>query len=148
MSVTRWSRATWEVILGQVFRPDQAFIFPHKIFRWNARGIYEDCFFPVPCQHLLGGESLLGKSIEEVFPKEAGRQLFNAFRRTRETQTPQDLQLVLSMENETRVAVVRLFPFQTGVLGFVTDHFMDGRPAVILSPKDPSLAFLKSAARL
>lgn len=148
MSVIRWSKTTWEVFLSQIFRPDQAFFFPHKFFRWNANGVYEDCFFPVPCQHVLGGESLLGKSIQEVFPNENARLLLQAFRQSRKTQSFQDLQLVLSAGKATRVAVVRLFPFQTGVLGFVTDHFMDGRPVLTLSPQDPSLAFLRSGAHL
>ena len=148
MASARWSKVTWEVLLSQIFRPEQAFFFPHKVFRWNANGIYEDCFFPVPCRHMLGGEDLIGKSIQDVLPKDAGRTLYQGFRRTRETQIPQELQLVLTGEQETRVAVIRLFPFQQGVLGFVTDHFMDGRPALILTPQDPSLAFLKSSANL
>lgn len=142
--MTRWSQATWETFLGQIFRSEQASFFPHKIFRWNFKGIYEDCFFPVPCKHWLGGEDLLGKSIQEALPREAGRTLHHAFRRTLVTQSPQDLQLVFAEQQETRVAVVRLFPFQSGVMGFVTDHFMDGRPIFMLSPKDPSLAFLQS----
>ncbi|MDR4494630.1 MAG: hypothetical protein AB7P17_12240 [Nitrospirales bacterium] len=148
MSMSRWSQASWESFLSQIFRPEQAFIFPHKIFRWNFKGIYEDCFFPVPCQHLLGGENILGKSIQEALPREAGRTLQHAFRRTLVTQSPRDLQLIFSKRQETRVAVVRLFPFQSGVMGFITDHFMDGRPVIMLSPKDPSLAFLQDVARV
>ncbi len=145
MSMSRWSSTSWEVVLGHIFRRDHASFFPHKIFRWNAHGVYVDCFFPFPCQHLLGGEALIGKSIQEVLPNEGGRRLLEAFRRTRKTQVPQDAQLLFSLQKESRVAVVRLMPFQSGVMGFVTDHFMDGRPLIAVLPKNPSLAFLKPA---
>ena len=148
MSRTRWSQSTWEVFLSQIFRLDHASFFPHKFFRWNANGVYEDCFFPLPCQHLLGGEALVGKAIQDVIPKENGRQLLYSFRRTRDTKIPQNLQLLLSTEKETRVAVVRLFPFQSGAMGFVTDHFLDGRPVLTVSAQDPALAFLRSFPRI
>jgi hypothetical protein len=54
--------------------------------------------------------------------------------------------LVFPTLDKTIVAVVRLFPYQSDVLGFITDHHLDGRPVLSLSPNDPALAFLKYAS--
>ena len=75
MSDTRWSIDKWQDLLRVLFRPEHVAFFPHKIFRWDAQGIYRDCFFPFACQHLLGGEAILGKSMKEVLPKQASHSL-------------------------------------------------------------------------
>ena len=69
MSTERWSIDRWHDLFRTLFRPEHAAFFPHKIFRWDAQGIYRDCFFPFPCEHLLGGEAILGKSVRDVLPK-------------------------------------------------------------------------------
>ncbi len=143
MSTERWIPATWETFLSMIFRVDHVSFFPHKIFRWDSHGIYRDCFFPVSCHHLLGGEHLLGRSIKEVLDKDSAKSLKKALARTLNTRTSQDIQLVFPTLDKTVVAVVRLFPYQSDVLGFITDHHLDGRPVLSLSPNDPALAFLK-----
>jgi hypothetical protein len=112
------------------------------VFRWNRCGVYQDCFFPVTCQHYFGGEQILGRSISEVLPKEASRMLAKAVSRTFDTQRPQEAQLIFSVTAQTVVAVVRLIPYGSETLGFVTDHYLDGRPVIFPSLQDPSLQFL------
>ncbi|HBP87334.1 MAG TPA: hypothetical protein PKK23_04580 [Nitrospirales bacterium] len=146
MSEERWSKAMWEEFLGIMFRVDHVSFVPHKIFRWDKNGIYRDCFFPLPCYHLLGGENLLGRSIKEALPRDSARSLSKALTRTLKTQRPQDTQLVFPTLGKTVVAVVRLFPYESDVLGFITDHYLDGCPVLSVSPQDPSLAFLKKSS--
>jgi hypothetical protein len=144
MSEERWSKAMWEEFLRRIFRVDHVSFVPHKIFRWDEHGIYRDCFFPVPCQHVLGGEHMLGRAIKEVLPKDSARSLTKALARTLKTQRPQDVQLVFPSLGKTVVAIVRLFPYKSEALGFITDHYLDGCPVLSPSPQDPSLAFLKN----
>ena len=51
-----------------------------KSFRWDTQGIYRDCFFPFPCQHLLGGEAIVGKSVKDVLPKKGERHSSEGFK--------------------------------------------------------------------
>lgn len=146
MSRERWSKAMWEDFLSRIFSGDHVSFIPHKIFRWDKNGIYQDCFFPVPCQHLLGGEHLLGRTINEVLPKDSAKSLKKALIKTLKTQRPQDVQLVFPTLGKTVVAVVRLFPYESEALGFVTDHYLDGCPVISVTPQDPSLSFLKSSS--
>ena len=66
MSTARWSIDRWHDLFRTLFRPEHVAFFPHKVFRWDAENIYQDCFFPFRCQHWLGGEAILGKSMKEV----------------------------------------------------------------------------------
>ena len=68
-----------------------------------------------------------------------------ALTKTLKTQRPQDVQLVFPTLGKTVVAVVRLFPYESDALGFITDHYLDGCPVISVSPHDPSLAFLKDS---
>ncbi len=144
MSDTRWSIDTWQGLLRVLFRPEHVAFFPHKIFRWDATGIYRDCFFPFTCHHLLGGETILGKSIQEVLPKQASHSLKRAFALTQRRGLPQDVQCVLPSGRQSYVASVRLFPYDSEVLGFVTDYDLTGKPAVHVAPGHPAISFLES----
>ena len=146
MSSEGWQKAAWEEFLSRMFRVDHVSFFPHKIFRWDKNGIYRDCYFPVSCHHILGGEHLLGRAIKEVLPKDSARSLTKGLAQTLKTQRPQDIQLVFPSLGKTVVAVVRLFPYESEVLGFITDYYLDGSPVLSLSPQDPSLAFLKNSS--
>ncbi len=143
MSSTRWSIDTWQDLLRVLFRPEHVAFFPHKIFRWDAGGIYRDCFFPFTCQHLLGGETIIGKSMKEVLPKQASYSLKRAFALTQRRGLPQDVQCVLPSGNQSYVASVRLFPYDSEVLGFVTDYDLTGKPAVHVVPGHPAINFLE-----
>lgn len=143
MSSERWTSARWEQLLSSIFRVDHVSFFPHKIFRWDRNGVYRDCYFPVSCEHLLGGEKLIGRSIKEVLKNDSAKSLTKALSRTLKTQSPQNVQVVFPTMEKTIVAVVRLFPYQSGALGFITDHDLEGRPVLSVSPRDPSLAFLQ-----
>ena len=143
MSTARWSIDRWHDLFRTLFRPEHVAFFPHKVFRWDAEGIYRDCFFPFPCKHLLGGEAILGKSIKEVLPKQASHMLKGAFELTQRRGLPQDVQCVLPVGKRTFVASIRLFPYASEVLGLVTDHDLSGKPVIQVTPDHPSIGFLR-----
>lgn len=143
MSTARWSIDKWQDLLRTLFRPEHAAFFPHKAFRWNAQGIYLDCFFPFQCEHLLGGEAILGKSVRDVLPKSSGHLVQKALKRTLRRGASQDIQCVLPAGTKSYVASVRLFPYDSEVLGFVTDHDLSGKPVIQVTPDHPSIRFLK-----
>jgi len=143
VSRVRWSIDKWQSLFRTLFRPEHVAFFPHKVFRWDAQGIYLDCFFPFPCEHLLGGEAVLGKSVKEVLPKPVGLTIQRAVGLTLRRGHPQDVQCVLPAGKKSYVASVRLFPYDSEVLGFVTDHDLNGKPVIWLTPDHPSMEFLK-----
>ena len=143
MSTARWSIDRWHDLFRTLFRPEHAAFFPHKVFRWDAEGIYRDCFFPFRCQHLLGGETILGKSIQEVLPKQARHILKRAFGLTQRQGLPQDVQCVLPAGEQSYVASIRLFPYDSEVLGFVTDYDLSGAPVIQVTSDHPSIGFLR-----
>jgi len=79
-------------------------------------------FYPFPCEHLLAGEAILRKSMREVLPKKVGYTVQRAFGLTLRRGVPQDVQCVLPAGKQFYVASIRLFPYDSEVLGFVTDH--------------------------
>ena len=145
MSTARWSIDRWHDLFRTLFRPEHVAFFPHKVFRWDAEGIYRDCFFPFRCQHLLGGETILGKSIQKVLPKQASHILKRAFGLTQRQGLPQDVQCVLQAGKQSYLVSIRLFPYDSEVLGFVTDHDLSGNPLIHVTPDHPSVGFLKSS---
>jgi len=148
VSTARWSIDRWHDLFRTLFRPEHVAFFPHKVFRWDAEGIYRDCFFPFRCQHFLGGETILGKSIKEVLPKQASQILKRAFRLTQRRGLPQDVQCVLQAGEQSYVASIRLFPYDSEVLGFVTDHDLSGKPVIHVTPGHPSVGFLKISSEI
>lgn len=148
MSDARWSIERWQDLFRSLFRPEHIAFFPHKVFRWDAEGIYRDCFFPFRCQHLLGGETILGKSIKEVLPRQASQALKRAFGLTMRRGVPQEVQCVLSAGQQSYVASVRLFPYDSEILGFVTDHDLSGKPIVSVTSDHPSIEFLKNPPKV
>ena len=143
MSTMRWSTERWQDLLRALFRPEHVAFFPHKIFRWDAHGIYRDCFFPFPCEHLLGGELILGKPVKEVLPRNMGYTVERALRATLRRGHPQDLQCVISSGKKSSVASIRLFPYDSEILGFVSDYDLTGKPLIHVGPDHPSIEFLK-----
>ena len=144
MSATRWSIDKWQDLLRMLFRPEHASFFPHKVFRWDAQGIYRDCFFPFQCEHLLGGEAILGQSVKDVLPKNVGYIVQKSLRLTLRRGISQDIQCVLPAGKQCYVASVRLFPYDSEILGFVTDHDLTGKSVIQVTPDHPSIEFLKS----
>ena len=142
MSTVRWSLDKWHDMFRALFRPEHVAFFPHKVFRWDAQGIYLDCFFPFPCEHLLGEEAILGKTVKEVLPKPFGLTIQRAIGLTLRRGHPQDVQCVFPAGKQSYVASIRLFPYDSEVLGFVTDHDLSGEPVIRLTPDHPSIEFL------
>jgi hypothetical protein len=143
MSTERWSIDRWHDLLRALFRPEHAAFLPHKVFRWDAQGIYRDCFFPFPCEHLLGGEAILGKSVRDVLPKKVGYTVERTLKLTLQKGVPQDVQIMLPSGKQCFIASIRIFPYDSEVLGFVTDHDLSGKPVFRLTPDHPSIGFLK-----
>jgi hypothetical protein len=92
----------------------------------------------------MGGEAILGKSVKEVLPKSVSYTVQKALSLTLRRGLPQDVQCVLPAVTQCYVASVRLFPYDSEVLGFVTDHDFTGEPVIHVTPDNPSIRFLKS----
>ena len=144
MATARWSIDTWQDLFRTLFRPEHVAFFPHKVFRWDSKGIYQDCYYPFPCEHLLGGEALLGKSVKEVLPKNVSYSVQKALSVVLHKGLPQEVQCVFQAGKQFTAASIRLFPYDSEVLGFVTDHDMSGRPLIHVTPDHPSIRFLKN----
>jgi len=145
MSTVRWSIGKWHNLFRMLFRPEHVAFFPHKVFRWDAQGIYRDCFYPFPCEHLLGGETILGKSVKDVLPKNVSYSVQKALSLTLRQGLPQEVQCVLPAGKQSYVASIRFFPYDSKILGFVTDHDFSGKPVIHVTPDHPSIGFLKSS---
>lgn len=145
MSTVRWSIDKWHNLFRMLFRPEHGAFFPHKVFRWDAQGIYRDCFYPFQCEHLLGGETILGQSVKDVLPKNVSYAVQKALRLTLRRGLPQEVQCVLSAGKQSYVASIRLFPYDSEVLGFVTDHDLSGKPVIHVTSAHPSIGFLKNS---
>jgi len=142
VSTARWSIDKWHNLFRLLFRPEHVAFFPHKVFRWDAQGIYRDCFYPFPCEHLLGGETIVGKSVKDVLPKNVSYSVQKAIRMTLRQRMPQEAQCVLSAGKHFSVASVRFFPYDSEVLGFVTDYDFSGKPVIHVTPDHPAIGFL------
>gem|GEM_PF-1672136 len=148
MSTVRWSIDTWHNLFRTLFRPEHVAFFPHKVFRWDAQGIYRDCFYPFQCEHLLGGEAILGKSAREVLPKNVGYTVQKALGFTLCQGVPQDVQCLLPAGKSYYMASIRLFPYDSEILGFVTDHDLSGKPVIEVTADHPSIGFLSRPPRI
>ena len=81
--------------------------------------------------------------MKEVLPKQASYRLQKAFELTQRRGLPQDVQCVFPSGDQSYVASVRLFPYDSEVLGFVTDYDLTGKPAVHVTPGHPAIRFLE-----
>ncbi len=145
MATVRWSIDKWHNLFRTLFRPEHVAFFPHKVFRWDAKGIYRDCFYPFPCEHLLGGETILGKSVKDVLPKNVSYSVQKALSLTLSKGLSQEVQCVLPTGKQSYVASIRFFPYDSEILGFVTDHDLSGKPVIHVTLDHPSIGFLKSS---
>ena len=148
MTIARWSIEKWQGLFRTLFRPEHVAFFPHKVFRWDAQGIYRDCFFPFPCKHLLGGEAVLGKSAREVLPKKVGYTVERTLKLTLQKGMPQEVQCMLPCGKECYIASIRFFPYDSEILGFVTDHDLSGKPIVNVTSDHPSIRFIKNPPKV
>jgi hypothetical protein len=142
MATVRWSIDQWHDLFRTLFRPEHIAFFPHKVFRWDAQRVYRDCFFPFQCEHLLGGEAILGQSVKDVLPKNVRYTVQKALSLTLRQGLPQEVQCVLPAGKQSYVASIRFFPYDSEVLGFVTDHDLSGAPVIKVTSDHPSIRFL------
>ncbi|MEX0829266.1 MAG: hypothetical protein WD032_03410 [Nitrospirales bacterium] len=148
MATARWSIDKWQDLFRTLFRPEHVAFFPHKVFRWDAQAIYLDCFYPFPCEHFLGGETIVGKSVGEVLPKNVGDAVQKAVKLTLRLRLPHDVQCVLPAGKKSYLVSIRLFPYNSEVLGFVTDHDLSGKPVIHVTLDHPSIGFLKNSSAI
>ena len=145
MKVSRWDVDVWHTVLGNIFRPDVLAFFPHKIFLIDKQGTYLDCFYPLPCHHLLGGPRILGTTIREVWPYAAWKTLKNGMAWVDRHHKPAELWL--SHPNAHSVVhhtAVTLLPFRTQCLVFVKDFTQDGYPLMDFDTHNHSVQRLQS----
>ena len=81
--------------------------------------------------------------MKEVLPKQASHILKRAFELTQRRGLPQNVQCVLPAGEQFYVASIRLFPYDSEVLGFVTDHDLSGAPVIEVTSDHPSIRFLR-----
>ncbi len=142
MSLARWPADRWHALFRMLFRPDHVAFFPHKVFRWDGQGMYRDCFYPFPCMHFLGGEAILGRMVKDVLPKKAGKTVQKALEYSLSRGLPQQAECRFSVGKQSYVTSIRLFPYDSEVLGFVTDCDVNGKPVIQVTSDHPSLWFL------
>ena len=78
-----------------------------------------------------------------VLPKNSGYMVQKALELTLRQGASQDIQCVLPAGKRSYVASIRLFPYDSEILGFVTDHDMTGKPVIQVTPDHPLIGFLK-----
>jgi hypothetical protein len=144
MQKERWTISQWQDFLKLIFRPEHIAFLPHKIFRWNEQGVYQDCYFPIPCLHLLGGEKLLGASLNDILPTYTCRVVKNGLLRALRTERGQSVTITLSKDQTTYLTTIQMVPYCGNVFGFITDYYPSGFPVVTASYTHPALQFLNS----
>ena len=85
MKTSGRSPAAWHTILGKIFRPEMLPFFPDKVFLVQKNGTYDDAFYPLPCLHLLHGQSLIGQTIRHVFSRQTWLTIQSRFREVERT---------------------------------------------------------------
>ncbi len=101
---------------------------PHKIFLWDSRGTYLDCEFPNPQYgHFFGGPGLVGKNLKDVLSKRASEVTLSAIEHAKQMHEPKVLRLILKSSPVPYQSLIRLYPFQHYVLGWVNDYPVQSR---------------------
>ncbi len=101
---------------------------PHKVFVWDKQGRYEDYAFPNPIHgHLLGGQNVLGKKIEEVLPFQAAQILKEALTTVYATRKRRNVEFVLQGKTGPVEVAVQLIPCCKRVMGWVTDTLLESK---------------------
>ena len=96
---------------------------PHKIFLWNAKGVYVDCAFPNPVHgHFLGGDKIIGTSLSDAFAQPTSQRILQGLREALMQQDQQEVIIDLQRGETLYQAILCLFPMDQHVMGWVTDH--------------------------
>ncbi len=96
---------------------------PHKIFLWNAQGVYVDCAFPNPVHgHFFGGTKILGARLKDVFSPSSSQRIMQGITEALGQQERQEVVMDFQREGGDYRANIFLFPMDHYVMGWVMDH--------------------------
>lgn len=103
----------WEAIHGTA---------PHKVFLWDANGVYVDCSFRKPVNgHVGGDERILGLRVTDILPPKAAIMVLQGIYQALKTSKSRTIVMELRRSNKRYQATIQLFPMRHYVLGLVTD---------------------------
>ena len=107
---------------------------PHKIFLWNAQGVYVDCAFPNPVHgHFFGGSKVRGARLGDFFSHTTSQHILEALTETLTLQVRKDVVVDIERRGTTYLADIQLFPMDRHILGWVRDQPVPARkvPAAV-----------------
>ncbi len=116
---------------------------PHKIFVWDANGIYMDCSYPNPLYgHFLGPSNLKGAHVKDLFSRAVSARLLKTIAGAWKCRTKQFTKVPFERHGQRYKASVVCSVTQEGsVMGLVTDRLMDDhcRPTPAVQTKEGPL---------
>ncbi len=134
------SETQWYRLLGQLFRPEAFHFLPHKIFVLTKNGMYLDCFYPIPCEHLFGGSQIVGRTIRDVLPYRFWKDMKNALAWVRKYSQPRELSYQNQAPNSSiHTTWITILPFAENFLILVKVYSQAGYPMVTLATWDPTV---------
>ncbi len=96
---------------------------PHKIFLWNAKGVYVDCAFPNPVHgHFFGGSKVRGACLRDFFSHASCQHILDALTKTLTLQAQQKVAIDMERQGTSYRTTIQLFPMHRHILGWVRDH--------------------------
>ena len=104
---------------------------PHKIFLWNAQGVYLDCAFPNPVYgHFFGGAKVRGAHLADFFSHDSSQHILKALTETLTLQVGKNVAVEIERKGTAYLATIQLFPMDRHILGWVKDHPVSPRTVV------------------
>ena len=116
---------------------------PHKIFLWNAEGVYVDCAFPNPIHgHFMGGTQVGGAHLTDLFTQTVSQYIFNTLTKVFTKREEQKIVVDLERQNRAYQAHIHMLPMGHHVMGWVTDQLANHEavPPLCKNPPRISLA--------
>lgn len=111
---------------------------PHKIFLWNAEGVYVDCTFPNPVHgHFFGGAKVRGARLSDFFSQTSSEQSAHALSETLSRQTRRNVAMAIERQGISYLIHMQLCPMDRHILGWVRDQRVSAKtvlPAVCVLP--------------
>ncbi len=96
---------------------------PHKIFLWNAEGVYVDCTFPNPVHgHFFGGAKIRGARLADFFSHTSSDQILDALSETMSRQTRRNVEIAIERQGISYLIHMQLCPMDRHILGWVRDQ--------------------------
>lgn len=138
------SQTLWHAILGQIFRPEMLAFFPDKVFLVEKNGTYHDCFYPLPCLHLLNGHSVIGQTMREIFSLATWQHLKRSCREVERTRRYKEMWIQsarpASPIHQTHLTILTL---ESRFLLFAKDYTAAGLPLLNFQLDSPPMNILR-----